>query len=231
MTLQGIFGFTNTQVRILVDDGYDSQQLVLHQKFTDIKDWCQLEVNIPAIRSGVYYRDSNIKLLQALAWWVTDLTLRGKTININNFKTDFLADFIEESCIDFEDTRHGKGEMRKPKQFSHEKWAQLEDSIYNYFTSRKKSLGVPISYVTRKDAPNPEDSKNRNVLIIYQASLSGNIFTRDSRKVINIIKELSLGTDAETWIKGIKCGRNEIQELQNPYDSTPEGARRRQVSR
>ena len=90
---------------------------------------------------------------------------------------------------------------------------------------------MPISYVTRKDAPNPEDSKNRNVQIIYQASLSGNIFTRDSRKVINIIKELSLGTDAETWIKGIKCGRNEIQELQNPYDSTPEGARRRQVSR
>ena len=34
-TLQGIIGFTITQVRVLVDDGYDSQELVLYWKFTD----------------------------------------------------------------------------------------------------------------------------------------------------------------------------------------------------
>ena len=43
--------------------------------------------------------------------------------------------------------------------------------------------------------------------IIYQASLVNNMFTRDSRKVLDIIKELTLGTDTETWIKDIKCGR------------------------
>ena len=39
-TLQGIFGFISTQVRVLVDDGYDSQEFVLYWKFTDIKEWC-----------------------------------------------------------------------------------------------------------------------------------------------------------------------------------------------
>ena len=50
----------------------------------------------------------------------------------------------------------------------------------------------------------PEDIENRDVQIIYQASLVRNMFTRDSSKVIDILKELTLGTDAETWIKGLK---------------------------
>ena len=36
-TLQVVLGFTSTQVRILVDDRYDSQESVLYWKFEDIK--------------------------------------------------------------------------------------------------------------------------------------------------------------------------------------------------
>ena len=57
---------------------------------------------------------------------------------------------------------------------------------------------MPLSYVIRKDTSIPEDSKNRDVQIIYQASLVGDMFNRDSRKVLDIIKELTLGTDPET---------------------------------
>ena len=109
-------------------------------------------------------------------------------------------------------------------------------------TSRqeKKSWCAPIlcdqeryansqRYVIRKYVPIPKDSKNRDVQIIYQSSLFGNMFTRDSRKVLDILKELTLGTDYDTCIKGLKCGRKEMQELQYHYDSTPEGARRKQV--
>ena len=71
------------------------------------------------------------------------MTLWGKIIDLNNFKTDILADVIEESRIYFEDTRDGKGELRKPKEFSHENWIQWEDSIYNYFVSRKTSHVFP----------------------------------------------------------------------------------------
>ena len=63
----------------------------------------------------------------------------------------------------------------------------------------------------QKRYANPKNSKNRDVKIIYQAILVGNMFTRDSRKVLDIIKELALGNDAETRIKGLKCGRKAMQ--------------------
>ena len=86
--------------------------------------------------------------------------------------------------------------------------------------SGENSRGVPLSYVIRKYMPSPEDIENRDIQIIYQASLVRNMFTRDSRKFIDIIKELTLGTDAETWIKGLKCDRKAMQELQAHYDGT-----------
>ena len=77
----------------------------------------------------------------------------------------------------------------------------------------------------------PKDSENRDVQIIYQASLVWNMFTRDSKKVLDILKEMTLGTDAETWIKGLKCGRKSMQKLHAHYEGTPEGARMKQVDR
>ena len=71
----------------------------------------------------------------------------GKIIDINNLKTDIIADAIEDSRIDFEYTRDGKGELRKTKEFSLENGTQCEDSIYNYLS--------------------PKDSENTDVKIIY----------------------------------------------------------------
>ena len=57
------------------------------------------------------------------------------------------------------------------------------------------------------------------------------MFTRDSWKVLDILKEATCGTDAETWIKCLKYGRKAMQELQYYYYGTSEGARRKQVAR
>ena len=99
----------------MVDNGYENQESVLYWKFTDINKWCHLKANIPVSCGGIYFVDRRIKCLQALAWWVTGLMLRGKIIDMNNLKTDILADAIEESRLDFEDTRHGKGDLSNPK--------------------------------------------------------------------------------------------------------------------
>ena len=114
-TLQGILGFTSSQVRVLVNNEYDNHESVLYWKFAYIKEWGQIKSNIPEIFGGVSYGDRKIQFLLAMDWWVTYLMLRGKIINLNNLKTDILADAIDESRIDFEDTRYGKGEMSKPK--------------------------------------------------------------------------------------------------------------------
>ena len=60
-TLQVILGFTRTQIRFLVDNGYDIQESVLYWKFTDIKEWCQIKYKIPASRGGVSYGYRKIK--------------------------------------------------------------------------------------------------------------------------------------------------------------------------
>ena len=57
------------------------------------------------------------------------------------------------------------------------------------------------------------------------------MFTRDSRKVLDIIKELTLGTESETCIKGLKCGINSMQELQAHYEFISEGEQRKQFYR
>ena len=143
-TLKGILGFNSTQVQVLVVDRYDSQETVLYWKFIDIKEWCHIKAKVPASQDGVYYGYSKVKCLQALDLWVTDLTLRGKITDINNFKTDIISDAIEEQRLYFEDKRYGKGDLRKTKELSHEKWTQWEYIIYNYFASRKKCRGVPL---------------------------------------------------------------------------------------
>ena len=128
-TLQDILGFTINQVWVLVDDIYDSQESVLYWEFTDIKEWCQLKSRILASHGGLFYGYRNIKCLQALAWLVAYWTLRDKFTNMNNFKTDIIADAVEESRIDFGDTKDRKGDLNNPNEFSHIKWTQWEDSI------------------------------------------------------------------------------------------------------
>ena len=59
--------------------------------------------------------------------------------------------------------------------------------------------------------------------IISTASLVGSILTRNSSKVLNVLKELTLGTDAETWIKFFKCDRKEIKKVQAHYNGMSEG--------
>ena len=59
----------------------------------------------------------------------------------------------------------------------------------------------------------PDESETRDVHILYNASLSGNMFTRYSSKVLNILMELTIGGDSETWIKVLKYFIKDIQEL------------------
>ena len=56
--------------------------------------------------------------------------------------------------------------------------------------------------------------------MIYNDIIGGNIFKRDTRKVLNLLKELTIVTDAETWVKGLKYGRRDMRELQAHYNRT-----------
>ena len=57
------------------------------------------------------------------------------------------------------------------------------------------------------------------------------IVSRDTKKVLAIIKELTLDTDFETWMKGKYCGREVMLALHNNYGRKSEGERRKQVAK
>ena len=88
---------------------------------------------------------------------------------------------------------------------------------------------MPLSHFIIKDTPSPDDGKNRDVQIIHQESLVINMFTGDSIKVIDIINELTLGTDYETCINGLNFGIKSMQDIQYHYDGTSEVVQRKQV--
>ena len=85
-----------------------------------------------------------------------------------------------------------------------------------------------------KDTVDPCDKDyepTRDSQIIHNETLEGNMFIRESNKILGNLREIIIGTDSEIWIKGIKCVRNAIQKLQEHYHGTSEGACFKQVSK
>ena len=98
--LLNTIGFYVGQVRVLVEDLYNKVDVVLYCKFRDVHRWCELKANIPVRYGWSTYTDTRIQCIQSLAWWVADLTTRGKYIYLNNFNCYIIADTIKESHID-----------------------------------------------------------------------------------------------------------------------------------
>ena len=98
--------------------------------------------------------------------------------------------------------------LDKPNKFSHDKWQEWKESLYNYFVSFRNARSIPYAYVIRK-MPNPKDTDNmdRDNYIMYKAQLTGTMFKRDSKHVYQILRELTNGTQTEDWMKGKSCGR------------------------
>ncbi len=100
------------------------------------------------------------------------------------------------------------------------------------FNSVITNAGIPLSYVIQKDLDEDVEweSLDRKVQQIT-APLEGLMFDVDSEKVLILLKELCITTEAETWFRNIKCGRKAMQALQKHYDGADEGKRRVEEAR
>ena len=58
--------------------------------------------------------------------------------------------------------------------------------------------------------------------IIHNANRTGYIFSRDLTTLLNILKECTQDTDANTWIKNTRCSMLAMQALQDHYDGPAE---------
>ena len=216
----------------LINDGYDTARSLVHWNYKSIRSWCEGKSKLAVNRGGCTFGDRKIKCIQALAYWCTNAYLQGDTLDIVNlFDDDALNEAIIESELDYDDSKKD-AVLDKPGKFSHEKWQEWEESIYNYFASSRNARGIPYAYVIRK-MPNPMNPADmeRDDRIIYNAQLTGAMFKRDSKHVFQILKELTNGTQAEEWMKGNTCGRAAMIALQNHYDGAAEGERRMAVAK
>ena len=76
-TTTNVLGLSIDQRGLLYDDVYDTIFAIIHWKYEKIREWCTTKSKLTTTRGGSSYGDQKIKFLQALAWWATDLTLRG----------------------------------------------------------------------------------------------------------------------------------------------------------
>ena len=77
--------------------------------------------------------------------------------------------------------------------------------VYTYFTDIYKSRGVPLTYVIRKTPTTSGFIIDNEQEITQNTPLRGNIFSRSTKKVLVIIKELTVYYGAETWMKDKHC--------------------------
>jgi len=61
--------------------------------------------------------------------------------------------------------------------------------------------------------------------------LEGFTFNIDSKRVLTLLKELCLDTEAEAWFRNIQCGREAMKALQIHYDGPDESKRRKEEAR
>ena len=146
----------------------------------------------------------------------------GKQIVLDDFDATMMEYCIYEAKLDYKDGKKDSY-IQKLDKFSHSKWVAWEEMVYTYFTAMKNSQGVPLTYVTRKTPAPPCIVIDREQEIIQNHPPQGNMFSCDTNKVIEIMKELTVYTDAETCMKERRCGQEAMLALHNYYDEKSEG--------
>ena len=98
-----VLGISVKQCEVLSNDGYDTMSTIIHCKFDKIREFCTTRSKLKAPRVRTYDGYQKTNCLQALAWWATNLTLRGKHIVLSDFDTTMTSACIYETKLDYAD--------------------------------------------------------------------------------------------------------------------------------
>ena len=225
--LCNVHSFTIGQYRTLREEGYGA--------ISDFRGWKHKEIhtlltsisNRPQNRGGQRYGDRRIRQVQALSWFVNDRFNRGLAVDIAEYEAN--PDIcIENAALAADHSKDTSTVADKPEKFSYKEWISWEESFEAYLESCTGVNGAPLSYIIRKDLPagtqwNSLDAMEQRV---HTPPLQGFAFDIDTKTVLTYLKELCISTDAETWIKNIKCGRAAMVALRSHYDGTDEAKKR-----
>jgi len=228
--LRDFHSFNREQCAKLRAEGYSSLSDLVNWKYKDIRSLLENLSNRPSTRGGQQFGDRRIKELQALSWFLTDRYRRGLSFDLSLYREE-ASEYITFAEIDSEIANDEAAD--KPEKFKYSSWNKWEESVYIYLDSIVSKSGAPLSYVITKDLPQETEwnELDRKAQKIQNAPLEGFMFTIDSERVLTLLKELCLETEAETWFRNIKCGREAMKALQIHYDGPDESKRRKEEAR
>ena len=186
-TITNVLGLSVKQCEVLSDDGYDTISTIMHWKYDDIRDWCTTKSKLTTTRGGDSYGYQQIKCVQVLECWATNLTLRGKHIFLADFDANMMADSMDEAKLEYEDGKK-EPDIEKPDKLSNRKWVVWGEMVYTYFNAMENSQGVPLQYVISKTPAPSGIVMDRGQEIIQNYLLQDNIFYRDTKNVLVILK-------------------------------------------
>ena len=216
--LRGHHNFNQQQCVKLRAEGYSSLSDLVNWRYKNIRSLLENLSNRPSTRGGQYFGDKRIKELQALSWFVTDRSRRGLSFDMDLYQQES-DQYIYFAEIDSEIEKDAAAD--KPEKFKYSNWNKWEESVYIYLNSVITKNGVPLSYVIRKDLDEDVEWETLDRKV-QQTHTEGFMFNIDSEKVLTLLKELCLNTEAETWFRNIKCGRKAMKALQRHYDGVDE---------
>ena len=99
-TFTNVLGLSVKQCEVLFADGNDTISTIINWKYDKMCEWCTTKSKLTTFRGGASYGDRKIKCLEVLAWWDTNLTLRGKHIVLYDFDATMMAACIYEAKLD-----------------------------------------------------------------------------------------------------------------------------------
>ena len=114
-----------------------------------------------------------------------------------------MTDMADEAYIHYLDCRTNS-DVSIPDKFSYNKWDIGEETVSNWIKTKGGVTNPPLSYVIC-ESTNPL-TMDHSELIIYNTSLTTEVFKDDSKKVANLLTHIVLDTDAFEWV-----GRNFTQ--------------------
>ena len=96
-------GLSVSKCEVLFDDEYGIIYNIITCKYNKIRERFTNKSKLPTTRGGAPYVDRKIMCIQFLAWWDTDLTIRGENIDLSDLNVTMMVYCIDEAKLDYKD--------------------------------------------------------------------------------------------------------------------------------
>ena len=100
--LNRITNFLGSSVKqgdMLSNYGYGRISIIISCKYDKIREWCTAKSKLKITRGVASYGDQKIKCIQSLAWWATELIIRGNQIELSDFDATMTSILYRSSKI------------------------------------------------------------------------------------------------------------------------------------